>query len=321
MKIIFKIVCVFLLLFILPAVHSSDVSYNYKIAENGESTVFVFIEDHDLVNLQLPPDVEDPKIRGGIYIPSENGIEVSIGEDMAVVAYTTAYNTRKESGIWYFESEKTTNTNEVIVILPSSVKIIQSNPKAHITRSKFVKVLWNNTNVTNLNVSYIFEENNEDITIEEKINNEEFADNNPSSKIALYLFMILTVGMILYFVINKKIFKQNRVSEKTHFDLQDHVINIESKNEEKEEMKEKEIKKDEPNISEAQMNIIRAVNHNEALILRILLHNNKHMKRKKGSVISLISSIVGVLAIHTCSIGMPICASTFGIGFFSACLE
>jgi uncharacterized membrane protein YjjP (DUF1212 family) len=45
-----------------------------------------------------------------------------------------------------------------------------------------------------------------------------------------------------------------------------------------------------------------------------------HVKRKKGSVISLISSIVGVLAIHTCSIGMPICASTFGIGFISIIL-
>jgi len=235
----YKKTLVFAILFILTftSIYGLEYNYVYKVNSIGETTSFIFLYGQDIVNIKIPKDVQDPGIRGGIYIQNKDIIELSIDDSKeAVVAYKSFSHINKRSGIWYFETNVRQNSN-VTLLLPNDATIIQTTPRTKVKNQNNNKMIfWENITEKNITVSYFFE----NIEIFQDLNDSE----NNYNGIFFGLILIFIIGIITYFAFKKK-----------------------------------EIKTEPKNISDNQLNIIRAANVNDALIIKEIIKNNGHIKR------------------------------------------
>lgn len=255
-------------------VFAAKLNYTYKISEDGEVTTFIFIDGYEIVDITIPEISSIPQIRGGIYIDTPDGIEVSVGNTKkAIVAYRSSYHTEKKDGIWYFNSN-IKNNSTVEIIFPLNTEIVRSSPKGIIQRKEnYVEMSFLNT-PNSINTSYMITDlSQEELDVTEILNDEEKNnDENNSNNIILIILVIIIFSTLsfMFFIFRtkkgtKKIIKENTINEKIN-----------------EKVNENNLSKNDdiiPNITEAQLNIIRAANQNEALIIRIIARNNCHIKR------------------------------------------
>ena len=251
------VLSLFLLLATVSAAAEPTATYFYKVAEDGETTALITITGEGAIIIPLPSDVVDPEIRSGIYVLAPDGIEVTVGESgKTQVGYVSSFHTRKEAGIWYFEAQLREGSSAKMA-LPLSVQIVQTRPAAAIKRDIYRELSW--AKADTLQVSYIIKK--------------EQADGTTSGTArSLHLFptvLILVVVIILslgagYYFLKKR--KQKPAEDKTA---------SENTAEEKAAKREEDL----PTITDAQMNILKAANENDALILTTLLKNNGKIKR------------------------------------------
>jgi uncharacterized membrane protein len=222
----------FILILTTASVSATD--YTFEVSENGETNVFVSIGENETVHILLPPDVGSPHMKGGEFSITEDGIEAT-AEEEALVTYASSFHTRKEEGIWYFESS--VNADDATLVLPQDVQIVQSKPRALITKGEKLKLKWSNIS-NNITVSYVR-------ILESPLAEETRPDMNVAAIVLAVLFL---AAISLAYFFRKKFFR---------------------------------IMKQDIDVSDGQMNVMRAANANEAAVLKILLKNNGHIKRNK----------------------------------------
>lgn len=243
-KLISIIGLIFVVFFIIN-VSGETSKYIYKVNGIGETTSFIFFYGHDIVDVLIPEDVDEPGVKGAIYVDNDDGIKLSIEEHEAVVAYKSFFHTRKKSGIWYFESQVKKNSN-VSLILPKNIIVVQTTPRTNINLKNDLKIIeWKNIQEENITVSYFF--NNTNFTSQPTTQG-----NLNYVGIFVGIFFALIIGIVSYFSFKKKTLKNEKRND--------------------------QIPK---NITEGQMNIIRAANANEALVIKEIIRNNGHIKRNK----------------------------------------
>ncbi len=219
-----------LVIFLIVQPALAETTYFFEVAESGETTVKVELTESRL--LTLPPDVKEPDVQGGTFEKRENGIYVSTN-NTATITYTSSYQTKKEAGVWYFETN--VKADQIKLVLPQAVHVVQTIPKAAITKEDTWQLEWNNI-TADVSVSYV------------RVNQAEISQNVIRLKPVhipgqLIILIILLATGTAYFLLRKR--KTERL----------------------------------PKMSEGQLNIMRAVNPNEATILKIILKNNGQVKR------------------------------------------
>ena len=234
---------------------SSLPTYQFTIYPSGEAVVVISNIVGETTFL-LPPDVLTPDIVHGKYVNNEKGITVLPNPtEPAKLQYTSAHYTTKEEGLWYFEAA-IANNSVVEIILPEQVKVVQARPRPTITKDTTLTMAWDRV-PEKIAFSYVFmgEE-----TGDQPVSNQSFS------------IAIITIGGIVFLLaavyVMKKYKKRKGVQPQQSFPAS---IASSSKTVEK--------TAEEATISDGQMNLLRAANENEALVLRILLRHQGHMKR------------------------------------------
>ncbi len=219
-----------LVIFLIVQPALAETTYFFQVSENGETTVNIKLTEPKL--LLLPPDVKEPDVQGGTFEKRENGIYASTN-NTATITYTSSYQTKKEAGIWYFETN--IDADKITLVLPQAVHVVQAIPKATVTKEDTWQLEWNNI-TANISVSYV------------RVNQAEASQNIIKFKPVqlpnpFIILIILIATLAAYFLFRKR--KTERL----------------------------------PKMSESQLNIMRAVNLNEAMILKIILKHNGQVKR------------------------------------------
>jgi uncharacterized membrane protein len=141
----------------------------------------------------------------------------------------------------WYFTATTSHDSQVSLSLPGNVKVVTSVGHASITGGDTLTLEWEN--VTDISASYIF------------IGEPSVITPPRSSQLPLLVSIL-----ILLVVVSVVSFIRFKVKPKT---------------------KPKKADEEKPNITDGQMNVIRAANINEAKIMELLLKHNGHMKRNK----------------------------------------
>lgn len=226
------------LILVILASSSAAQDYFYNVTSRGITIASISFEKS--ANISLPDDVASPDIKGGTYRVTDVGISAIAKNETARISYISSFHTKKEQGIWYFET-LIVNAHNTTVILPRDVQVVQSIPRASITKDVNVMLTWNDLSSKNISISYVY--------IVEPIPDQKKPSNNTSGIIALIIFLCILTAFGTASYLKKK-------------------------------TKPKQVEpNDLPRVTDAQMHVLRAANQNEALVLRLLLKHNGHMKR------------------------------------------
>jgi uncharacterized membrane protein len=218
---------------------TAETSYLFHVTDYGETTVTIELTEPAV--LELPPDVTAPEVEGGTITSQGKRITVQPGE-RAIVSYASSYYTRKEEGVWYFEAG-IPRADTITVVLPQAVHVVQSIPRAAIVKADSWQLSWEDLGA-NISVSYV-RIAEAAASRQAMLRLPEFSGN---TFIAGLLIALALAGLGAYLFWRKR---QAAVQPR-------------------------QVK---PRITEGQLNIIRAANQNEALVLQIVLKHNGYIKR------------------------------------------
>ena len=218
-----KIFLLLALLTVIP-ITNAEISYFFQVQNNGETNVTIKLNE----STQLPamPDVT-PNIEGGTLEKKENTLYVKT-DNTAIITYISSYYTRKEKGVWHFEA-KSINADNVELILPQEVHVVQSQPTANFQKEEAWKLTWENT--SEATASYV------------SVHQASYPQKTQTKIPSNIIIGLLILAIIAYFFLAKG----------------------------------KAILK--PKITEGQLNIMRAANANEALVVQTMLKYNGRIKR------------------------------------------
>ncbi len=247
--------CITLLVFALN-VSAISGTYDITVAENGNSFVFLSLAGNGTIHVPLPLDVESLNVENAIYIQAENGIDILLSDDSAVVTYTSALLTSKTGDEWNFETKiPDFDSIYATVSLPRNVIISKSSPK-----NGFMKNLENSTDISwelqnpkgeNISVYYLFSETTEAkitlTTIPEELEEKKEIDKT------FYYFIVAAMIMVLIL----------------------YYLFVYRKSEEKKE----DNRKDEIVLSKEKRNVMKTLSGNEIKIINVLLENKEKMLR------------------------------------------
>jgi uncharacterized membrane protein len=197
--------------------------------------------------ITLPDDVQKQEIQ----ITQNNEMEKNTTSSLHI-SYTTGYLTRKERGIWYFESLNT-SPNNIELHLPKNIQVVQSNPPASISQGEHLIFYWENA-TTPVEVSYVFANKRNAIQQQEQ--------EKPLKPLSIILLVALGAAGITAFAMKSIHRKKQKQSIEPSIESQP--------------MNETSTK---PNITDGQMNVLRTANKNASHIISILLKHNGHLKR------------------------------------------
>ena len=83
------------------AVRAATADYNIVVNDAGDSLVALNIQGSGEFNVPLPLDAANPEVKGALFVPAENGIDVLVGPSgKASIAYDTSLLTAKSGGKW-----------------------------------------------------------------------------------------------------------------------------------------------------------------------------------------------------------------------------
>jgi uncharacterized membrane protein len=218
-------------------------TYLFEVSDTGETGVTVEVTEPS--EIPLPPDVSQPDIESGTFSISGKTIAVE-PKGTAVVTFTSSYYTRKEEGVWHFEAT-VPRADVVTVILPQAVHVVQSIPRAEFSKTDRWQLSWEQVS-GELEVSYVrvaeAEAARKYLTIPVPV----------PERSALWPWIIILAALVAGYFLYRK--RQQLESPGKPEKLP-------------------------ANITEGQMNVIRAANPNEATVLKILLKHNGHIKRNQ----------------------------------------
>ncbi len=209
------------LFFVVPAF--AETTYDYVVSDTGETQAE--IERDEGVLVTLPADV-----------PASS-------DDFII--YSSLYHTRKEQGVWYFDSA-IPHADIVTLTLPQSVHVVQSIPAATFTKTNVWQLTWSNI-TGNITVSYVSAKPVSIVPVQ-----------IPLTLPTLPVIILLAVVILITYLYSQR---------KQELEKQEKPL------------VRRAPKTSEPNVTEGQLNIIRAANTNEALVIRTILSHNGHMKR------------------------------------------
>lgn len=231
------------LFFLLAAPVTAETSYFFDVAENGETGVTIELDVQ--ATIAIPADVTDLVVEGGTFRREGKSVIVE-PSGIATVTYVSSLFTRKEEGVWYFENSLPAVAS-LVVVLPQAVHVVQAIPKAVFEKADRWQLGWEDFS-GNVSVSYVR------VAQAEASQNAIVVPLPDSNRTAWFLLFLLVAGIGYYFYRKRKpVAKQEKEAT---MDLP-------------------------PNIAEGQMNVIRAANPNEALVIKLVLKHNGHVKRNQ----------------------------------------
>jgi len=185
---------IILLLLMIPVAAALESNYDLIVEENGNALVIIEVIGTGLLNLTVPDDVIDIRVKGALYAKEDENVWVSIGSTQkAIVAYKTALLTKKHQGKWYIEKDMIGDT--VSIALPLEVEIESTNPLAMIQRHNFTSLSWQS--VDSINIVYSFPES-EVININDNFNvTKTFTELDYSFTI---LIIVLVIASVIFFI-------------------------------------------------------------------------------------------------------------------------
>jgi len=233
----------------LAIADDTTIDYNIIVRQNGDSLVIITLNGTGLVSIPLPLDAK-PVVKGAVYLTSENGIDVQLGEIPAAIAYKTSLYTAKTNN-WIFDAQLSNKTTNAVVVMPSGAEVLDTSPKAGIITDKYLKINFGAT---------------ERATITYRFAGEEKASINTYQILFFILLALAVVLTIVLLVIKKRPVKQDHHAEK------------ESGND-----------REGPEKKSSQHNIVKTLSRNEQVIIKTLTDNNGEMKRNELERLSKLS--------------------------------
>jgi len=143
----------------IPIARSVVLEYYIIIEENGNSIVIITMYGKGLVTIPLQEDVNDVRVKGGLYMIENGSVDVSIGStEKAVLLYKTGLLTTRKGNLWNFNMSLTgLEKGEITVVMPNSTKIKNTEPSAFIESGEFTKLMWMG-NPQSVFIEYSFED-------------------------------------------------------------------------------------------------------------------------------------------------------------------
>lgn len=209
------------IILLIPIASALDSNYNIIVEENGNSLVIIELEGEGLINIPLPEDVNDVRVKGALYAVKNNSVDISIGSTQkAIVLYKTSMLTTKQDN-WNFKINLVnTQKEKVTLAIPKEAVILETHPGALIESLNYTKLIWEG-HIQSIEVEYEFPEV-EVITLED-IEKKKESKSNMLFIPVIFLFFIII--LILSLIITKSIKKTKKKSSKPN------IIKTLSKNE------------------------------------------------------------------------------------------
>lgn len=225
-----------------------NLEYNIIVKENGDSLVVITINGSGLVNVPLPLDA-NPVVKGAIYIPAENGIDIQLGELPVAIAYKTSlYTAKKEE--WIFNAKLSDKTTTAVVTMPQNIEVLDTDPKAGISTGKTLQVKFPAT---------------KEVSIIYRFSDEAGKYYNIYKILFFVLLAIAVILTIVFILIGRKKNSKKGIEARE----------IKGTKEEKEERERREKKES------GQHHIIKTLTRNESIIVKALQETNGEMKRNE----------------------------------------
>lgn len=130
-------------LLILGCASALSGNYSVVVEENGNAAVVLSIEGSGTVDVPLPLDTENYAIDGALYVPSANGVELSVdARQPATLIYDSALLTSKSGEGWAFELDLGAfDSGSVTVFLPANTKVASMQPVGSVSDSDDAKII------------------------------------------------------------------------------------------------------------------------------------------------------------------------------------
>ncbi|MFH1225009.1 MAG: hypothetical protein V1676_04360 [Candidatus Diapherotrites archaeon] len=118
-------------------------NYSVVVEENGNAAVVLSVEGSGTVDVPLPLDTENYAIDGALYVPSANGVELSIDEGTpATLIYDSALLTSKSAEGWAFELDLGAfDSGSVTLFLPKDTRVASMQPMGSVSDSDDAKII------------------------------------------------------------------------------------------------------------------------------------------------------------------------------------
>ncbi|MCX6695553.1 MAG: hypothetical protein NTU61_04595 [Candidatus Altiarchaeota archaeon] len=134
-----KAFLVLLAILILTTASAAQVKGDCRmyVAENGQVLVLLVLEGDGIVEVNIPVDVPYPKLEGAVYVQTEDGVEIALANDTAILAYKSSLMTSKKGEEWT-ASYPVPDLDELKLTmhLPSSIILSTIQPTSTVTHTK-----------------------------------------------------------------------------------------------------------------------------------------------------------------------------------------
>lgn len=135
-------------------------NYNIVVAENGNAYAVLTITGQGTFSIPLPLDAASPQVKGGLYLQTPTGIDITIGNTgIASITYMSSLLTSKQGNNFLFELDlPNLDSISITLSLPPNVAVSNTNPSGTIAPSeKSMNVIWTGK-PTKISATYAFTE-------------------------------------------------------------------------------------------------------------------------------------------------------------------
>jgi uncharacterized membrane protein len=161
------LIFIFLCIGTVTAIEQAE--YYAFVEENGNAVIAITFYGEGEITIPLPEDVSELTVEGGLYIMEEKEAIIAIGTtEKAAVLYKTAMLTQKSGEEWsFFMDVENVTDKTVIIALPSSTVIKNTNPGASIESGEITKIHLENPEEISISYSFppTFESENQDYAL------------------------------------------------------------------------------------------------------------------------------------------------------------
>ena len=234
-------------------VHAATADYNIVVNDAGDALVALNFAGSGEINVPLPLDVTNPEVKGALFVPAENGIDILVGPSgKSTVAYDTSILTAKSSGTWVFELDLVKGMNKKItLLLPPNAIISSTTPRGAIEQlSDSKKVTWSlSSAVEKVSLNYVL--------------SERVPPKPPMiSPLLLGVLGIVFIGIMAFSYMRPGLFQRPKPVKQA---VQQQIV----------------IAEETALISKEKKNVLKTLTENELKIVNNLLENSGSMKRNK----------------------------------------
>ena len=290
-------VLLLVLLFLPGGQALAEAQYSFDVSAAGESSATVVINTTQVTILPLPEDVHNPQVEGATFTLVNDGIEILPSNEIVQVTYTSSYHTSKQEGVWTFIAE-VLPMSEVDISLPLDTQVIRTKPRAALSEDRGLSAHWALTDDEIL-ISYVIPLKEQQLLRAGPVVVERFSLVSFEGAV----FVLILAGGITWWILRRKKREQSTPKKEPPAE----VTAAEEPSPKSGPIPTHDIDKDLPQITDAQMHVLRAANDNEATVLKIMLKHHGHLKRNeleresgisKSSLASALKNLEGKNIIH-----------------------